>query len=81
MGGSFLDRQDRNQRHRPHAYDNGFAGDPARNRGLRQNELRLPHPCQLDIHLGKQFGVEQRAVLGAAGIIYAVTRAKIIQPV
>ena len=59
-------------------------GSPAaatRHRGLRQNELRLAGADQLDIDFGQQLGVEQRAVLGAAGIVDRIARAQIVEPV
>ena len=30
-----------------------------------EEQLRLPRPDQIDINFGQEFGVEQRAVLGA----------------
>ena len=47
----------------------------------RQDQLRLPRPDQIDIDLGQKLGVEQRAVLGAAGIVDRIARAEIIEPV
>ncbi len=47
----------------------------------RQDQLRLPRPDQIDIDFGQQFGVEQRAVLGATGIVDRVARAQIVEPV
>src|SRR5882724_11630108 len=42
--------------------------------GLRgQDQLRLPGPDQVDIDFGQQLRVEQRAVLGTAGIIDRIT--------
>ena len=46
-----------------------------------QNQLRLPGPDQIDIDLGQLFSVEQRAVLGAAGIIDRIARAEIIEAI
>ena len=53
-----------------------------RGAGVRgQDQLRLPRPDQVDIDLGQQLGVEQRAMLGAAGIVDRIARAEIVQPV
>ena len=49
--------------------------------GLDQDELRLPGADQLEIDLGQELGVEQRAVLGAARIVDAVARAQIVEAV
>ena len=46
-----------------------------------KTELRLARADQLEIDLGQNFGVEQRAVLGAARIVDAVARAQIVEPV
>ena len=46
-----------------------------------QNELSLPGADQVEIDLRQEFGVEQGAVLGAARIVDATTRTKIVQPV
>ena len=46
-----------------------------------QTEQRLPRADQLDIDLGQQLGVEQRAVLGAPRIVDPVARAQIVEPV
>ena len=46
-----------------------------------QDQLRLPGPDQVDIDLGQQLGVEQGAVLGAAGIVDRIARAEIVEPV
>jgi hypothetical protein len=46
-----------------------------------QTELRLPRSDQVDIDLSQQFGVEQCAVLGAAGIVDRIARAEIVLPV
>ena len=55
---------------------------PLRVAGLRgQDQLRLPRPDQVDIDFGQQFGVEQRAVLGAAGIVDRIARAESVEPV
>ena len=43
--------------------------------------MRLPRPDQVDIDFGQQLGVEQRAVLGAAGIVDRIARAEIVEPV
>ena len=43
--------------------------------------MRLPRPDQVDIDLGQEFRVEQRAVFGAAGIIDRIARTEIIEPV
>jgi preprotein translocase subunit SecB len=48
--------------------------------GFAGQDLRLPRD-QVDIDFGQQFGVEQCAVLGAAGIVDRITRAKIIETV
>ena len=48
---------------------------------LGQNELRLTGADQFNIDLGQQLGIEQRAVLGAAGIVDRVTDAEIVEPV
>jgi len=47
----------------------------------RQDQLRLPGADQVDIDLGQKFGVEQRAVLGAARIVDRIARAEIVEPV
>jgi hypothetical protein len=46
-----------------------------------QNELRLAGPDQIDVDLGQQLGVEQRAVLGAARIVDRIARAEIVETV
>src|SRR5690606_26306675 len=46
-----------------------------------QHKLRLPSTDQVDIDLGEQLGVEQRAVLGAAGIVDRIAGAEVVQPV
>ena len=69
------------KRHQPLADDDGFAGQPARHRRLRQHELRLARADQFDIDFGEQFGVEQRAVLGAARIVDGIARAQIVETV
>src|SRR6185437_15708520 len=48
---------------------------------LRQTELRLPRADQLQINLGQDLGVEQRAVLGTPRIVDAITRTQIVKPV
>ena len=48
---------------------------------LGEAELRLARADQLQIDLGQDLGVEQRAVLGAARIVDAVARAQIVEPV
>src|SRR6185312_10681321 len=55
--------------------------DPDLARIGRQNELRLPRADEIDIDLGQQLGIQQRAVLGAAGIVDRITRAEIVEPV
>src|SRR3984893_13846683 len=47
----------------------------------RENKLRLSRPDQVDINFGQKLGVEQRAMLGAAGIVDRIARAKGIEPV
>ena len=47
----------------------------------RQDQLRLPRPDQVDIDFGQQLGVEQCAVLGAAGIIDRIARAEIVEAI
>ena len=81
MRRALLCGQPRDKRHRPLAHDDRLAGDAARHGCLRQNELRLTGADQLDIDLRQQFGVEQRAMLGAAGIVDRVARAQIVEPV
>src|SRR5258706_10702296 len=44
-----------------------------------QDQLRLPRPDQVDIDFGQKLGVEQGAVLGAAGIVDRIARAEIIE--
>ena len=78
---AFLGRQPRGKRHRPFAHDDRLAGDAVRRGGLRQNELRLPGADQLDIDFGQELGIEQRAMLGAAGIVDRVAHAQIVEPV
>ncbi len=46
-----------------------------------QDQLRLPGSDQIDIDLRQKLGVEQRAVLGAAGIVDGITRAEIVKAV
>ena len=60
-----------------------FAGGAARiSRHLGcQDQHRLPRPDQIDIDLGQKLGVEQRAMLGAAGIVDRMARAEIVEPV
>jgi hypothetical protein len=41
----------------------------------------LPGPDQIDINLGQKLGVEQRAVLGAAGIVDRIARAEIVETI
>jgi preprotein translocase subunit SecB len=53
------------KRHRPFTQNDRLAGDMNRRRCLRENELRLARANQLDINLGQQLGIEQRAMLGA----------------
>src|SRR4030088_917095 len=54
----------------------------ARIAGLaRQDQLRLPGPDQIDVNFGQELGVEQCAVLGAAGIVDRIARAEIIETV
>ena len=48
---------------------------------LDQDQRRLPAADQLDIDLGEQLGVEQRAVLGAPRIVDAVALAQMIEPI
>src|ERR1700733_14171771 len=48
---------------------------------LRQHQLRLARANKLDIALGKQFGVQQRAVLGAARVVDRVAQAQIVEPI
>ena len=71
----------RNKRHGSFADNDRLADGLARCGYLRQNELRLTGPDQLDIDFGKQLGVEQRAMLGAAGIVDRVPHAKIVEPI
>ena len=47
----------------------------------RQDQLRLPGTDQIDVDLGQKLGVEQRAVLGSAGIVDRIARAEVIEPV
>ena len=54
---------------------------PRRRAGLDQAELRLAAADQLEIDLGQNLGVEQRAVLGAARIVDAEAGAQIVEPV
>src|SRR6202021_2626023 len=44
-----------------------------------QDQLRLPGPDQVDVNLGQKLGVEQRAVLGTAGIVDRIPRGEIIE--
>ena len=44
-----------------------------------QDQLRLPGPDQIDIDFGQQLRVEQRAVLGAVGIVDRIARAEIVE--
>ena len=44
-------------------------------------EVGLPRADQLDIDLGQQLGVEQRAVLDPLGVVDLVARAEIVEPV
>ena len=48
---------------------------------LGEAELRLARADQLQIDLGQDLGVEQRAVLGAPRIVDAIARAQIVEPV
>ena len=43
--------------------------------------VEKPSSDQIDIDLGQEFRVEQRTMLGAAGIVDRVTRTEIIQPI
>ena len=45
----------------------------------REVEADLPAADQLDIDLGQDLGVEERAVLGAPGIVDAIARAERIE--
>src|SRR5690348_5273051 len=47
----------------------------------RQNQDRLPCADQVDIDFSQKLGVEQRAMLGAAGIVDRIARAEVIEPV
>ena len=60
-----------------------FAGHADTNLpGLRRkDQLRLTGADQVDIDLGQEFRVEQRAVLGAMGIVDRIARAEIVEPV
>ena len=53
----------------------------ARHRRLRQHELRLAGADQFDIDFGQKFGIKQRAMLGAAGIVDGIAHAKIVEPI
>ena len=48
---------------------------------FRKAELRLARADQLQIDLGQDLGIEQRAMLGAARIVDAIARAQIVEPV
>ena len=68
--------------HRPLPPRHFAVSTRARIEGLgRQNQLRLPGPDQIDIDLGQKFGVEQRAVFGAAGIVDRIARAEVVEAV
>src|SRR5437764_7646567 len=66
------DRTDANRRH-----GRGFVALIAPD-GL-EPERRLAGADQLDINLSEELGVEQRAMLGAARIVVAVTAAQVIE--
>ena len=70
------------QRYRPLPPRHFAVPSCARITGLsRQDQLRLPGPDQIDVNFGQELGVEQCAVLGAAGIVDRIARAEIVQPV
>ena len=48
---------------------------------MRKNKLSLTRADQLDIDLGQEFGIEQRAMFGAPRIIDGIAIAQIVQPV
>jgi len=48
---------------------------------LSETKLRLARPYQFDINLGKDFGVEQRAVLRTTRIVDAISGTQIVKPV
>ena len=79
---AFVRGQARRERLRPQADERGSGlhahGGAA---GFDQNELRLPGADQFNIDLGQDFGIEQRAVLGAPGIVYPVTPAEVVETV
>ena len=49
--------------------------------GFGQNQLRLPSPDQIDVDFRQKLGIEQRAMLGAAGIVDRIARTEIIQTI
>ena len=72
----------RRQRHRALPPRHFAVSARAHLAGLRrQDQLRLPGPDQVDVDLGQKLGVEQRAVLGAAGIVDRIARAEIVETV
>ena len=72
----------RRKRHLAFApHRDAVAARAAARAALGQAELRLARADQLQIDLGQDLGVEQRAVLGAARIVDAVARAQIVEPV
>src|SRR5262245_21969158 len=70
------------QRLRPHADRKRAGHHCARPRlGVDPAELRLARANQLDIDLGQDLGVQQRAVLDAAAVVDTVARAQIVEPI
>jgi hypothetical protein len=48
---------------------------------LTEHQRRLARADQINIHLGQQFSVEQRAVLGPLRIVDRIARTEVIKPV
>ena len=79
---ALLRRDPRRQRLRTHAHhDRRHARFAGAEIGRGETEVGLAGADQLDIDLGQQLGVEQRAVLDPLRVVDLVARAEIVEPV
>ena len=79
MGGAIFRRHARRQRRGPCRLRGIRTLDAAALRGDGKAETGLPSAHQFRVDFGEKFGVQKRAVLGAARIVDSVARTQIVE--